>query len=96
MRIDNEEPHQGNTIQQRMAEEGKVQQKVDDDGTSWTKVYFGGGAHFRNWLSQFIELKGEENVKVEETDSRGFRCYEESGEKMYRIWVKDVEKTEKL
>jgi len=45
-------------------------------------------AHFRNWLNQFVELKGEENVKVEEADSSGFQCYEESGEKMYRIWVK--------
>jgi hypothetical protein len=35
-------------------------------------------------------MNGEENVKVEEADSRGFQCYEESGEKMYRIWVKDA------
>ena len=79
---------QENPIQQRMAEEEKIQHRVDEGGTRWTKVYFGGGAHFRNWLSQFVELKGEENVKVEEADSRGFQCYEESGEKMYRIWVK--------
>ena len=77
-------------IRQRMAEEENVREKVDKDGTRWTKVYFGGGAHFRNWLSQFVELKGEENVKVEEADSRGFQCYEESGEKMYRIWVRDI------
>jgi len=64
--------------------------KVDENGDRWTKVYLGGGAHFRNWLSQFVELKGEENVKVEEVDSRGFKCYEESGENMYRIWVKDA------
>ena len=81
---------QDNPIRQRIAEEEKIQQKVDKDGTRWTKSYFGGGAHFRNWLSQFIELKGEENVKVEETDSTGFQCYEESGEKMCRIWVKDT------
>ena len=80
---------QENPIRQRIAEEEKVRQRVDEDGTRWTKVYFGGGAHFRNWLSQFVELKGEENVKVEEADSKGFQCYEESGEKMYRIWVKD-------
>jgi hypothetical protein len=30
-------------------------------------------------------------VKVEEADSRGFQCYEESGEKMYRIWIKDMD-----
>ena len=76
-------------IRQRIAEEETFREKVDEDGTRWTKVYLGGGAHFRNWLSQFIELKGEENVKVEEADSRGFQCYEESAEKMYRVWVKD-------
>ena len=80
---------QENPIQQRMAEEGKIQQRADEDGTRWTKVYFGGGAHFRNWLSQFVELKGEDDIRVEEADSKGFQCYEESGEKMYRIWVKD-------
>jgi hypothetical protein len=63
--------------------------EVDEDGNKWTEVYFGGGAHLRNWLSQFVELKGEENVQVEEIDSRGFQCFEESGEKMCRIWVKE-------
>ena len=81
---------QENPLKQRMAEEEMIREKVDENGNRWAKVYFGGGAHFRNWLSQFIELKGEENVKVEEADSRGFQCYEESGEKMYRIWVKDM------
>ena len=83
--VENESP-----IHQRIVEEETVRDKVDEDGTKWTKVYFGGGAHFRNWLSQFVELKGEENVKVEETDSRGFQCYEESGEKMYRIWIRNT------
>ena len=77
-------------IRRRIAEEETFREKVDENGTRWTKVYFGGGAHFRNWLSQFIELKGEENVKVEEADSTGFQCYEEGGENMYRIWVKDT------
>jgi len=81
---------QQNSIRQRMAEEEAIREKVDENGNKWTKVYFGGGAHFRNWLSQFIELNGEENVKVEAADSRGFQCYEETGEKMYRIWVKDT------
>jgi hypothetical protein len=79
-----------NPIKQRMAEEEAIREKIDEDGTRWIKVYFGGGAHFRNWLSQFIEVKGEENVRIEETDSRGFQCYEESGEKMYRVWVKEA------
>jgi hypothetical protein len=30
-------------------------------------------------------------VKVEEADSTDFQCYEESGEKMYRIWIKDMD-----
>jgi hypothetical protein len=93
--MNNAQVNQENPLQQRMAEEEKIREKVDDDGTRWTKVYFGGGAHFRNWLSQFVELRGEENVKVEEAESRGFRCYEESGEKMYRIWVKNTDLEDK-
>ena len=85
------EVKQGKTVRERMAEEETIRERVDKDGNRWTKVYFGGGAHCRSWLSQFIELKGEENVKVEEADSRGFQCYEESGEKMYRIWVKAMD-----
>ena len=85
---------QENLIQQRMAEEEKICEKVDEDGNRWTKVYFGSGAHLRNWLSQFVELKGEENVKVEEADSSGFQCYEESCEKMCRIWVSDTDVAE--
>ena len=87
--VENESP-----IHQRIVEEETVRDKVDEDGTKWTKVYFGGGAHFRNWLSQFVELKGEKNVKVEEADSRGFQCYGESGENMYRIWVKGTDVAE--
>jgi thioredoxin 1 len=82
---------QENPIQQRIAEEERVRYRVDKDGTRWTKAYFGGGVHFRNWLTQFVEVKGAKNVKVEEADSRGFQCYEESGEKVYRIWVKDTD-----
>ena len=89
--MNNAQVAQENLLQQRIAEEEKIREKVDEDGTRWIKVYFGSGAHFRNWLGQFIELKGEENVKVEEADSTGFQCYEESGEKMYRIWVKDAD-----
>jgi len=77
-----------NKVTQRMAEEERIQEKVDENGNSWSKVYFGGGAHFQNWLKQFVEVKGEENIEVEEADSRGFQCFEESGEKMYRIWAK--------
>jgi hypothetical protein len=72
--------------QRRLAEEDRVKEKVDASGNKWRKVYFGGGAHFQNWLEQCREL-GE--VEVEEVDSRGFKCFEESGEKMYRIWMKE-------
>lgn len=78
-----------NPVRRRMAEEEALREKVDEDGTRWAKVYFGGGAHFKNWLSQCIELRGEESVQVEEADSEGFQCYEKSGEKMYRIWIRD-------
>jgi hypothetical protein len=72
--------------QERLAQEELVREKVDAQGNKWRKVYFGGGAHFQNWLEQCREL-GE--VEVEEVDSRGFKCFEETGEKMYRIWMKE-------
>lgn len=75
-------------IQERIAQEESVQIRIDEKGDKWRKVYFGGGAHFRNWLVQCKEL-GE--VEVEEVDATGFKCYEEGGEKVYRIWVKVVE-----
>jgi len=34
------------TIQERMAEEDLVRERIDDKGNRWTKVYFGGGEHF--------------------------------------------------
>ena len=64
-----------------------VREKVDARGNRWRKVYFGGGAHFRNWLEQCREL-GE--VEVEEIDAKGFKCFEGAGEKMYRIWMKEA------
>jgi len=36
-----------------------------------------------------MELKVEGNVKVKGAGSTIFQFYEESGDKMYRIWVKD-------
>ena len=82
------------TDAQRIAEEQEVQEKTDTEGNRWKKVYFGGGAHFRNWLSQLLEVWGEDNVQVEEVDSAGLRCFEESGEKTYRIWVKQSNREE--
>ena len=82
-------PQEEKEIQARIAEEEGVRVKVDSDGTRWSKVYFGGGSHFKSWLEQIIELKGRENVQVEEVDPTGFQCYEESGEKLYRIWTRE-------
>ena len=72
-------------IQERMAKEEQVKEKIDEKGNKWQKVYLGGGEHFRNWLEQCREL-GE--VMVEEVDSTGYKCFEMAGEKLYRIWMK--------
>ena len=82
---------QNKPIQERIAEEELVQERIDAQGNRWKKVYVGGGEHFQNWLSQCREL-GE--VKIEEVDSKGYKCFEEGGEKLYRIWVKMDTETE--
>jgi hypothetical protein len=74
-----------NDFPERMAEEERVQERADASGNRWRKVYVGGGSHFRSWLEQCREI-GE--VEVEEIDPAGFKCYERSGEKLYRIWMK--------
>jgi len=79
----------GKMIRERMTQEELVKEKIDGKGNRWRKVYFGGGAHFRNWLEQCRQL-GE--VQVEEIDPKGFKCYEESGERLYRIWMRVEEK----
>jgi hypothetical protein len=76
-------------LSSKIAEEERIRDKVEEDGSRWIKVYFGGGAHFENWLSQAIELKGDDGVRVEEIAAAGFRCCEDSNEKLYRIWVRD-------
>ena len=81
-----------NQIQKLIAEEEMVREKIDEYGNKWRKVYFGGGEHFKNWLEQCKEL-GE--VEVEEVNATGFKCYEDLGEKLYRIWVKMDEKKNK-
>ena len=82
---------EGKSIQERMAEEELIKERIDEAGNKWEKVYFGGGEHFRNWLEQCKEL-GE--AMVEEVDSTGYKCYEEGGEKLYRIWMKMDESKE--
>lgn len=79
------------TPEERMRLEEAIQEKTDDQGNKWRKVYFGGGSHMQNWLDQVKEVYGEEDVEIEETDSSGFRCYEEGGEKMYRIWARQAQ-----
>ena len=75
----------GKTIQERIAEEELVQERIDAKGNRWRKVYLGGGEHFKNWLTQCREL-GE--VMVEEVDSKGYKCFEKGGEKLFRIWIR--------
>jgi hypothetical protein len=82
---------QRKTIQERMAEEERLTEKIDEGGVKWRKAYFGGGEHFQNWLAQCKEL-GE--VMVEEVDASGFKCFEQGGEKLYRIWVKVDERAD--
>ena len=72
-------------IQKIMEPEDRIRQHIDSKGNRWRKVYVGGGEHFRNWLAQCREL-GE--VRIEEVDAKRFRCFSESGEKRYRIWMK--------
>lgn len=79
------------TPEERMRIEETIQERTDEAGNVWRKVYFGGGSHMRNWLEQVKEIFGKDNVTIEEADSTGFQCYEESGEKMYRIWARKPE-----
>ncbi len=84
----------GGTIQEGMVEEELIQERIDEEGNRWRKVYFGGGEHSKNWLAQCREL-GE--VMVEEVDSTGYKCFEEGGEKLFRIWMKmDAEQEDNL
>jgi len=76
-------------IGERMTLEEKIRERTDGAGNKWIKLYFGGGAHFRNWLSQVEEIYGGENIEIEEVDPTGFKCFEESHEKLCRIWVKE-------
>jgi hypothetical protein len=81
--------NQKEKIQEKLAREEMVRERIDENGEKWIKKYVGGGAHFVNWLEQYKEVYGEKNVEIEEVDSRGFQCFEKGNEKMYRIWVKE-------
>lgn len=71
-----------------MARERALTERTDARGRKWRKAYFGGGAHFRGWLEQFLEIYGADNIEVEEVPFTGLACYDRSGEKMYRIWAR--------
>jgi len=68
--------------------EESVTEKVDENGVRWVKVYVGGGLHFINWLEQYREVLGSENVEFEEIAASESSCYGQSREKLFRIWVK--------
>jgi len=80
--------HTANSVADTLRQEENVREKKDGRGNQWSKVYFGSGAHFKNWLDQVLEIFGEENVEIEAVDSTGLKCFEESGDKAYRIWVR--------
>ena len=73
-----------------MKQEELIKERINNNGERWIKKYVGGGAHFLNWLEQFREVYGEENVETEEIDPKGFTCFEKVKEKMFRIWVKET------
>ncbi len=76
-------------VNELMKKERAVSEKIDKEGNRWKKVYFGGGSHFTNWLNQYLEIYGDENIEVEEPETSVCECYKEGGEKMKRIWVKE-------
>lgn len=75
----------------RLRDEEKLRERIDERGNRWSKIYFGSGSHFRNWLQQSQEIFGEENIAVEEADSTGLACFDEGEERAYRIWLLDGE-----
>jgi hypothetical protein len=84
------------TEREKIAQEELVKERVDAEGNRWKKVYWGGGAHFRNWLEQTQELADamDSEIEVEEIEATGLTCYEQGGEKLYRIWLKEVKQTD--
>jgi hypothetical protein len=69
--------------------EDSVIERLDADGIRWVKKYVGNGAHMNNWLLQYGEVFGEENVMLEEITAPKSSCYGQAGEKLFRIWVKE-------
>ena len=88
------EPPEAMTMSQEAVErawlekEERVTDRFDGLGRRWHKVYLGGGAHLNNWLAQCRELAGTENVELERVAARELYCFAESGEELFRIWVR--------
>ncbi len=38
-----------------MAEEDRIQERIDEAGNRWQKIYLGGGEHCKHWIGQFKE-----------------------------------------
>ncbi len=95
-KIDGGESTVQETERKKIAQEELIKEKVDASGNRWKKVYWGGGAHYRNWLEQAQELADamDSEIEVEEIDATGLTCYEQGGEKLYRIWLKEVKPTD--
>ena len=51
-KVVSEENSQDKIIRERMADEVLVKERIDEEGNRWTKVYFGGGEHFKGRLAQ--------------------------------------------
>ncbi len=77
-----------NTCENAIEQEEQIRERMDANGIRWRKIYVGGGAHAKNWIQQSKEIYGEENLQIEEVESPGPKCYEESSEKQLRIWVR--------
>lgn len=71
-----------------IAREEAVKEKKDESGNTWRKVYFGSGTHFENWLSQFIEVYGENNIEIEKLNSCDLVCFDKGANEPVRIWAK--------
>jgi hypothetical protein len=84
-KMNSEDQDHSEEVRELMEREASVRERVDEQGNRWSKAYFGGGEHFKNWLDQCKEM-GE--VMVEEVSPKGYKCFEMAGEKLYRIWVK--------
>jgi len=81
--------HENPSRQSILEEEEGVQQKIDEDGNWWTKIYLEDEVQLNNWAKKYLESVGKAGMKVEEIDSIKIQCHEVGGEKIPRIWLKE-------